>query len=685
MNKIPLYACLLVLFYACHKPQNGSTSATEKYYDGVLAAAGQKFDAGEVPGCFKYIDSCYSAVTNVSESGLVKKYLFIAYLNGSFLHDFEQSNKYTDSAVALLQNSTDQQFISRYNADVHYAKGDASFDAGNYKDAYNNYYVAKAEALAKADTCALSDYNYRLGMVMYKQQHYKDATSYFKLSYSEIDYCAANSFVTFYRKQELINNIALSYFSFSKTDSALVYYNKGLAFIDKEGQAFAEEKGSFNQVAKAVIYGNIAKIYVKRMQYDSAVLLLQQSINVNIKKGNDIKDAQTAMVTLAGIYFSQKDYHRLYQTLMDLKNSFALVNNPEVKVKWNELMWEYYKTQNQPEKGYTYLHDYVVLKDSLVEKKYRLSEVNVSAQLSNMAYQNTIDELKRNETVRKIALGATLVFAVMLFIILCLIIQNARRTKRNVKELTALNSKVMDKQYLLQKALSELETQLKEKDRILRIVAHDLRSPIGGIASLSSLMLETDAEPTPEIKIINEVANDSILLINEILEIAGLAEAKAFSKQLVNINELIFNCVTLLQFKALEKNQKIQTVFAELDEQVNINKEKIARVINNLLSNSIKFSPEHTVIIVATQDVGDGIIISIKDNGIGMPAGAGDKVFDVFTGEKRPGTAGEKSFGLGLSISRQLINDHNGDIWYESGDGGGTTFYVKLYYSKAQK
>jgi two-component system sensor histidine kinase VicK len=109
-----------------------------------------------------------------------------------------------------------------------------------------------------------------------------------------------------------------------------------------------------------------------------------------------------------------------------------------------------------------------------------------------------------------------------------------------------------------------------------------------------------------------------------------------------------------------------------------ISREKIWRVISNLISNAIKFSPNGAIINLKITGDNDAIKIAVADNGIGIPDNIKDLVFNKFTSAKRPGTAGEKSFGLGLSICRQIIENHDGEIWFESNTDNGTTFYISL-------
>ena len=113
-------------------------------------------------------------------------------------------------------------------------------------------------------------------------------------------------------------------------------------------------------------------------------------------------------------------------------------------------------------------------------------------------------------------------------------------------------------------------------------------------------------------------------------------------------------------------------------EELFISREKIWRVISNLISNAIKFSPKGADIHVKVVNEGDNIRISVNDHGIGIPDNIKNQVFNMFTQAKRLGTAGEPSFGLGLSISKQIVESHGGEIWFDSMPEDGTTFYIRL-------
>jgi signal transduction histidine kinase len=104
----------------------------------------------------------------------------------------------------------------------------------------------------------------------------------------------------------------------------------------------------------------------------------------------------------------------------------------------------------------------------------------------------------------------------------------------------------------------------------------------------------------------------------------------------------------------------------------------VGQVLNNLLSNAIKFSHAGTHIKVRVNQRGDWAMISVQDEGQGIPVGELKKLFDWFGKTSIRGTDGEKSSGLGLAIARKIVEGHGGEIWLESQLGVGTTAYVKL-------
>ena len=256
-----------------------------------------------------------------------------------------------------------------------------------------------------------------------------------------------------------------------------------------------------------------------------------------------------------------------------------------------------------------------------------------------------------------------------------------KRLRVFVKQHRQLNNQVTNQKKELEKAIHKVDEAYKEKDKILNIVAHDLRSPINSILALADILLHDESlneEQLETIELIKTASKSSLGLSKEILESAILMQSKELNPTETNINELLADTVSLLRFRALEKQVSLDLEIPIEHYQIVIDKDKIQRVFNNLITNAIKFSRKDDKICVTLSKEYEGVLITVKDFGIGIPDKIKSKIFDMFTEGKREGTAGEKAYGLGLSISRQIIESHGGRIWFESNEGVSTIFYVFL-------
>ena len=670
-----LICCVMAMFVtACNQPKNDGAAATNAYAREIDKAR-DLYNNNPDKG-IHYLDSLLAEHKNIGTANLFEAYeLYCTYYRKHA--NYNKALLYADSMLKVIQNSGNIKIYGKQLGIAYFSKGDIYFDTNHYPEAYQNYYLGKVTGKNNFDNCTLSDYSYRMGMIMYKQAHFSIAASYFKQSFAEGAPCVAN-FVTFYRNQELLDNAAISYSKAGLADSARIYFEKTLAYLEKEGSKY-KERADLIDVGRAVVYGNQAQLYMARGEDATAEQLLRKSIAINLRKGNDNRDAQLSELKLASIY-SRNGNTKLFKLLNDIRAQLDSVKNPDAEVGWNHQMATYFEKRNDLKKAIAYFNKYDFLKDSVAKTTQKLKETDVNQQFKDLENQSTISNLKIDNRVKQNYLTIALIYSVMALVIILLIFLNWRRSKANVKDLSRLNAQVLQQKDILELAFKELEVADKEKDRILRAVAHDLRNPIGGIASLTSLMLmdEMDTERKELIELIQSATNNSLELINEILEVTGNTSLNPNKKQLVDINTLLSNSIELLRFKAAEKNQQIMLEMLETPEELFISREKIWRVMSNLISNAIKFSPQGSDIYVKVVNEDDNIRISVNDHGIGIPDNIKNQVFNMFTPAKRVGTAGEPSFGLGLSISKQIIESHGGEIWFESEPGEGTTFYIRL-------
>lgn len=251
---------------------------------------------------------------------------------------------------------------------------------------------------------------------------------------------------------------------------------------------------------------------------------------------------------------------------------------------------------------------------------------------------------------------------------------------RNWK-LTRKTNEVLTMQFRqLESTTEDLEKSNNNFARLIKMVAHDLRNPIGAIHSLSTLLQDdelTSGERGEFVQLIYESSNSCLTLISDLLQTDFNFHESELKKEPIDLPAFLLQTVVLLTFKANEKKQQL-VLQESAPKTITADRDKLLRVLNNLIVNAIKFSPYGETIEVNAKQEKAGIIISVKDNGLGIPKDHAEKLFDPFTPSKRKGTAGEQPFGLGLYISRQIVEAHHGRLWFESEEGKGTIFFVFL-------
>jgi signal transduction histidine kinase len=234
--------------------------------------------------------------------------------------------------------------------------------------------------------------------------------------------------------------------------------------------------------------------------------------------------------------------------------------------------------------------------------------------------------------------------------------------------------------------------QLRELDRLkssfLANMSHELRTPLNSILGFADVMLEELDGPLTEnmqndLGLIYKNGQHLLHLINDVLDMAKIESGKMnLNIEKFNLQEIIEEVTSITAPLASEKNLAL-FIEPDSDHEVEINADKIRlrQVMINLVNNAIKFTEKgHIAIHVAREE--DSVLISVKDTGIGIPIELLESVFQEFTQVDTTTTRKAGGTGLGLPISRKLIQMHSGRLWAEStgvaGPDGGSTFYVFL-------
>ncbi|MDX2414537.1 MAG: sensor histidine kinase [Bacteroidales bacterium] len=297
----------------------------------------------------------------------------------------------------------------------------------------------------------------------------------------------------------------------------------------------------------------------------------------------------------------------------------------------------------------------------------------------------------------------TMVFFILMQVITILYrwVYVAREEKRLLGEIEYVNrnleSIVIERTSELTNQKGELESQKKEtehknkelektiaiKNRIFSIIAHDLKSPVLNL-SLMIEHLKKNNDPETQSKVIESISQQSGfatgLIENLLMWGEGQRNRISYNPYQVNLTDLILENFNLMKETADRKQIKM-TYSHKGDPTAICDKDLINIVLRNIISNSIKFTPQYGNISISVEDptASNGVIhIRIKDNGVGIPADRLDKIFGDEIIDSTPGTDKEKGTGLGLQLCNDLIRINKGSISIASELNRGTTITIML-------
>jgi two-component system sensor histidine kinase/response regulator len=236
-------------------------------------------------------------------------------------------------------------------------------------------------------------------------------------------------------------------------------------------------------------------------------------------------------------------------------------------------------------------------------------------------------------------------------------------------------------QLALQIKAKQLEDSNQTRNKLLSVVAHDLRSPLhsiqGYLEILSEFKLTDEEKRTIELDLLEKTKNTGEMLSNLLSWTMNQMSGVKANLTPTNLNETLDIIVKLQTTQAKDKGIELKN---EVDPSacVMADSNMIQLVVRNLLSNAIKFTPTGGKVILTTEDHNGECYLIIKDNGVGIAGKRKEEIFSIKS-ESTYGTQNEKGAGLGLVLCREFTELQNGRIWFESVLGTGTSFYIALH------
>ena len=242
-------------------------------------------------------------------------------------------------------------------------------------------------------------------------------------------------------------------------------------------------------------------------------------------------------------------------------------------------------------------------------------------------------------------------------------------------------SKISSKNMFIEEQNEKLKELNEEKNRLIRIVAHDLKNPLTSALTLSEIIYKKSVQGTNEeqhqISLIRRSLRRMQEMINKILDVKAIDSKQLnLEYEAVNVKLIINYLIELFSGKARKKNI---TILNDSDESyIRIDRDYFTQILENLISNALKFSSMNTIIRISSLENNEACRIAVSDEGPGFNKKELKQLFYENKKLSPKPTNGESSNGLGLSIVKKYVEAMNGKVWCEAKPGKGSTFYIEF-------
>lgn len=462
---------------------------------------------------------------------------------------------------------------------------------------------------------------------------------------------------------------------------------KYLHLADSAGQKIHDE------INLAELKTLIADSYLHQNKLKEAEQICRDGLDVIIKV-NNVRMMPQAYLTMGQIKFSQKDLpasRKFFNLALDISTESKDLNSKMESHYW---LWKLSEQENNSTETLRNHNAYLILKDSVkdLDVARQVERLQFEIEIGRKEQENELlkaNQEKNSAIIEQQRLENVILIIVVVSFSLLVIVQwrSSVRRKEINKKLAEQNQfihrqrqEIIQQNEKLSRRNQELSDLNYEKDTLMSIVAHDLKSPLNRIRGMVEIMeLEgglTSAQRT-YLEMTKEATRAGLDLIKDLLDVHMLQENTVPHYSIFDISEFVYEKVRTFEPGAEAKSIHLN-ISSVVSEDVNMDVNYVSRIADNLLSNAIKFSRPQSVVDISAGKEEDHFWFSVKDQGPGFNDKDRNQLFQRFKKLSARPTAGESSNGLGLAIVKTLVDRMNGSIELNSAPEKGSEFIVRL-------
>ena len=483
-------------------------------------------------------------------------------------------------------------------------------------------------------------------------------------------------------------NIAGLYSELKEHRKAIEYYETVLAMLNPET----------DQSLRGEVLPRIGEEYLKFKNYDKAAQYLVEGLKYNRKTKNNA-GLLLALNSIGHLNLEKKNIRLAESQILEAYRLARAPGNTEELLKNYKLLMALDSIKGKFQNAYKWQREYFTLKNHLDVKNQPQLPTYTDAIEEGIDYDvdtdtdtditpeihPTINNTDQVKNLKLLSYGLIVAFLAVLTFLL-LIYLKRKSTIAYTQELENKNAQIQLQNDAIMKQKEHLEEINSVKDRLFSIVSHDLKDSISSIKGFLDLLKEDSISKEEFNELLPELSenanNASLLLFNLLNWSKSQMQNLEPNPELFNIQEIFYDKINLVEQKIEQK--RIVVIDESQRDFIYADKSMVEIIIQNLLTNAVKFSRVGDIITISNKVRHGKSLICVEDTGVGISKENLAKLFqnNNFT---TVGTQNEKGTGLGLTICQELVELNNGRIWVESTENVGTKFYVELPKGKMDK
>lgn len=561
--------------------------------------------------------------------------------------DFDKAAEYQLKNLDLSRQMADSMRVGN----SYIGLGNILSQQGEYTKAMK-YYTMASERFRESDD--LSGYRVAISNIGYIQrslENYDSAIDYFKKSDS-----ISRILEDIHGTAGAYYNLSVIYKNTGKLDSALLYNTKGRELYEKLGQL---KRVSY-------CYFTLGEIHRKKEDFPEALKAYQESLELSRDIDDSVQIGYSSMA-VADMYDALRNSK---QSISYLDNAKKVAENMQLEIlamDVHERLAERMARSGDLRGAYENLQRFIVLKDSLYTREKRELGSEIEAKYQNEQQSKEIALLASEKELQALQLSKR---------------QNERNGIIAIATFMLLLAGLLYNQYRIkQKANKELQELDKLKSNFFANISHEFRTPLTLIKGPIERLEQNPEEKLErgEVKMIRRNTNQVLRLVNQLLDLSRIDEGKL---QLKSTEGDVFKCLrtSAASFSSHAAQRKMdyrievpsETLWADFD------RDKLEKVVYNLLSNAFKFSEDGELVAFEASFSDDELSLQVSDSGRGISEDQLPFIFDRFYQTDTSITKDREGSGIGLSLSKDLVELMDGTITVYSEEGKGTYFTVKI-------